>query len=238
MGKMVSQSGSSFIVYDDSVLSHIDACFFEPSNWPDASLHQDPWSGRGSVLFVQHQNADWVIRHYYRGGFIGNWLHHRFFWVGAQASRPFREWALTQEMQMLGLPVPDCIAGRCERRGIFYTADLITRRLPNVEPFAGRFVRGESDASIWRAVGVCIAEFHNKGFMHADLNAHNLQIDTNDKLWLLDWDRGRRRKPGTWRQASIQRLQRSCRKICAKEQIEFNGRHWSALIAGYESVLR
>jgi 3-deoxy-D-manno-octulosonic acid kinase len=88
----------------------------------------------------------------------------------------------------------------------------------------------------WQAVGRCIRRFHDAGFYHADLSTHNLQLDARGKVWLLDWDRGRLRSPGRWRQANLQRLHRSCRKIRDQDGARFTTDDWRALLDGYASV--
>jgi 3-deoxy-D-manno-octulosonic acid kinase len=48
---------------------------------------------------------------------------------------------------------------------------------------------------------------------HADLNAHNIMLGENGEVWLLDFDRGRLRTPGSWRGRVLDRLARSLAKI-------------------------
>src|SRR5690606_15004626 len=123
-----------------------------------------------------------------------------FLWPGESHTRCFREWRLLRHMMMLGLPVPRPVAARYHRRGIIYTQDLITVRIPDVEPLSTRLARKKAERETWTAVGACVARFHAAGVWHADLTAHNLQIDTGDRIFLLDFDRGRlRAEGGRWR---------------------------------------
>ena len=61
----------------------------------------------------------------------------------------------------------------------------------------------------WIAVGRCIRRFHDFGLCHADLNAHNVMFDGAGAVWLIDFDRGRLRRAGLWRDANLVRLRRS-----------------------------
>jgi len=138
-----------------------------------------------------------------------------------------------QQAHAVGLPVPLPVAARVARRGVVYAADLITRRIPDVVPFSARLQAGPAESSVWRAVGQCVRRFHDAGFYHADLSAHNLQIGSDDRIWLLDWDRGCRMTPGSWQRSNMKRLQRSCRKIRATDGAHYADDDWPALLAGY-----
>jgi 3-deoxy-D-manno-octulosonic acid kinase len=190
--------------------------------------------GRGATLFIEHGRDRWVLRHYHRGGTIGRLLDDHFLWLGEDRTRCFREWRLLAHLQDLGLPAPRPVAARYRRRGITYTADLLTELIPDVEPFSTRLARGPVAPEIWAAVGRCIRGFHEAAVFHADLTAHNLQIDTANRIFLLDFDRGRVRSDGgSWRQANLARLHRSLNKISVESGIGFSPREWRSLLDGY-----
>ena len=132
-----------------------------------------------------------------------------------------------------GLPVPAPIAARYVRHGIIYTADLITQKLPGVMPFSSRLSEGSVPRELWQRAGECIAQFHIAGFFHADLNAHNLQVDQAGNVFLLDWDRGERRTPGDWCMTNLARLHRSLRKISRDGAVNFVSSDWDALVQAY-----
>jgi len=117
---------------------------------------------------------------------------------------------------------------------------LITEKLPHVESMAARYLSQRLARDNWRAVGECIAAFHAKGFCHADLNAWNIQLGADDRVWILDWDRGRQLQPGKWRHANLDRLHRSLGKIGAQNSASGTGSFdqvgWDALLAGYRNA--
>jgi 3-deoxy-D-manno-octulosonic acid kinase len=192
--------------------------------------------GRGATLFIEHAGQRWVLRHYHRGGTVGRVLDDQFLWTGEERTRCFREWRLLARLQEVRLPAPRPVAARYRRRGLVYTADLVTVLIPGVEPLSTRLGRGPVAESVWTAVGRCIGEFHRAGVFHADLTAHNLQIDGADRIFLLDFDRGSLRgEGGRWREANLARLHRSFRKISDGGAIAFTAREWGWLLAGYRA---
>ena len=210
---------------------------FEAGHWGDVESAPGYSGGRGTTLFVTHEEKDWVVRHYLRGGVIGRFLHDQFLWLGEAKTRPFAEWDLLHAIQQDGLPAPAPVAARYVRHGAWYTADLITTRIPGAEPLSGRLQRAPLDEAGWIGVGRCVRQFHDAGVFHADLTAHNLLIDTNDKPWLLDFDRGQLRHPGRWRRANMERFLRSLRKVSREvEGLHVRRRDWQVLVDAYDQI--
>ena len=102
------------------------------------------------------------------------------------------------------------------RRGLLWSGSLVTRRLPG-RTLAERLDAGPLDARAWAAVGRCIARFHVAGIRHADLNAHNVMLDGDGTVFLIDFDRASRRASGPgvarWRTDNLRRLRRSLAKL-------------------------
>lgn len=188
--------------------------------------------GRGKVIFVQVGDRHWAVRPYRRGGWIGRLVEDRYPWLGAERSRAFREWRMLAKLHAAGLPVPRPVAAGWRRYGLFYTAELVTLRIPGAAPLSARLAEGK--AVNWHAIGRMLADFHALGAFHADLNAHNILLDEDGRAWLLDFDRGRFRAPGGWRQRNLARLERSLRKIAAEPGAPaFDPAGWRALQSGY-----
>ncbi len=236
MPRRIARQDGNGILYEDALLSHADPALFEPSTWSGAPVAPGYSGGRGATLFVEQGRQRWVLRHYHRGGTIGRVLDDQFLWLGEGRTRCFREWDLLAYLQDLGLPAPRPVGARYHRRGLTYTADLLTVLIPDVEPFSTRLGRGPAAPDIWGAVGRCISDFHRAAIFHADLTAHNLQIDSADRIFLLDFDRGlvMRNGGGGWRQANLARLHRSLTKISDDGSVEFTPREWRWLLDGYE----
>jgi 3-deoxy-D-manno-octulosonic acid kinase len=219
------------MIHDPALLPVAHPEFFSPAHWRD-HIEEYAGRGRGRVLFVNAGAEQWALRHYQRGGFVSRFVADLYRWRGEEGSRSFREWRMLARMRDAGLPVPRPVAAGWARRGPFYTADLATVRIPGAIPLSARLAAGtEVD---WPGVGRVLRRFHAAGIFHADLNAHNILIDEAGAAWLLDFDRGGFRSPGTWQARNLERLERSLRKIAAEPgAAAFRESCWGALRAGY-----
>src|SRR6202041_2660481 len=166
-------------------------------------------AGRGSAWFIASGERQWVLRHYRRGGFIARLSPDRYVWAGEDRVRAFAEWRLLDIMRQRGLPVPKPVAARYQREGPCYRCDLITERIVDAEPLSSVLARGALAESAWRAVGAAVARLHHAGVDHADLNAHNVLLDADGAVSVIDFDRGRLRAPGIWVTRNLGRLRHS-----------------------------
>lgn len=225
------------MLYDASRVSNATAELFEPEYWQSRRAVSSAPAGRGLTLFVEYGDRHWVLRHYRRGGWAAALFGDRYLWTGERRTRPMREWRLMSELHAEGLPVPAPVAARYVRDGFFYRGDLITERIVDALPLSAWLERGAVALTHWRAVGACIRRFHESGVCHADLNAHNILVDTAGTVWLIDFDRGTRRDPGVWQQANLARLRRSLVKInAALPRGRCGEPEWHALTQGYAST--
>jgi 3-deoxy-D-manno-octulosonic acid kinase len=93
---------------------------------------------------------------------------------------------------------------------------------------------GEVGKSQWLTIGRCIRRFHDAGSFHADLTGHNVLLDKNADMHLLDFDRGGIRADGAWKEANLKRLHRSLKKISRQdEKINVSEADWQSLIDAY-----
>jgi 3-deoxy-D-manno-octulosonic acid kinase len=233
----VEKTETGAILYDRAVINHLSDASFSPEGWQRAdpvtgSLRS---AGRGNTTIVGDGDAEFVLRHYRRGGLPGRVNRDRYLWLGDERVRSFDEFRLLATLTGMGLPVPRPAAARyCRVAGFFYTADLLTVRLPGIRTLSDRLIERAAGRDFWRAIGAGIRRFHEAGVCHADLNAYNIQIDANDGLVLLDFDRGRLLPPGPWQQRNLARLYRSLRKVRRLEpRIAFSDAVWQQLMQGY-----
>jgi 3-deoxy-D-manno-octulosonic acid kinase len=214
---------------------------FDPEYWRRRGELEEVSGGRGSAWFIASGARQWVLRHFRRGGFIARLWQDSYLWAGENRVRAFAEWRILQLLTQRGLPVPKPVAARYQRSGLVYRCDLITQRILNAEPLSALLARGALGAGAggevaaeaaaearWRAVGAAIAILHRAGADHADLNAHNILMDTKGAVSIIDFDRGRLRGPGAWAAQNLRRLKRSLVKIG-----HFSEESWSWLMAGY-----
>ena len=103
-------------------------------------------------------------------------------------------------------------------------------RIPGIRPIAERLLNEPGSVEFWNRAGEAIGQFHAAGVNHADLSAYNVQVDTDDKLWVLDFDRGRISSNGPWRQQNIARLHRSFMKVSSlDDRLNFSDEDWEQL---------
>jgi 3-deoxy-D-manno-octulosonic acid kinase len=140
------------------VIREINEERFEPGGW----LHAEPVAGtqgsagRGSTLFVGNVPRQFVLRHFVRGGLVSKLVHDKYVWTGEEATRSFAEWRLLAKMAARGLRVPRPAAARYVRHGLFYTADIITVRIPKVRPLSELLAARRLDADTWQSLGAAV----------------------------------------------------------------------------------
>ncbi len=225
------------MLYDASRASNFDVRWFNPAHWISNGAAQGEATGRGRTLFFAEGDLRGALRHYRRGGMVARLLGDRYLFTSESATRPFSEFQLTWQLYSRGLPVAAPVAARYVRAGNFYTADLITARVMGSESLAERLTREPLPLSIWVAVGRCIRRFHEVGVCHADLNAHNILLVNGELVYLIDFDRGRLRGPGLWRDSNLVRLRRSFEKVTdVLPSGRFTDTDWQSLLAGYRAA--
>jgi 3-deoxy-D-manno-octulosonic acid kinase len=222
------------MLYDASRARNLKAVWFDPEFWRRRGAVEGEARGRGSTVFVAAGPLRMALRRYRRGGLVARLSRDRYLYLGAERTRPIREWCLTYSLHRLGLPVPAPVAARFRREGAWYTGEMLTERIRDARTLAEIVAAGDVPLSAWIAVGRCIRRFHDARVCHADLNAHNVLIDAADKVWLIDFDRGSLRSPGLWQDANLVRLRRSLLKVTDPLPAgRFSETDWQSLLAGY-----
>ena len=171
--------------------------------------------GRGSIHFIEDRGRHWALRRYLRGGVVSALVREDFLYLGEDRTRSFLELRLLAVLLQKGLPVPAPVAAGYRRSGFTYVAELITERLVGAASLIETLRAGRMTDARWTAIGRCLRRFHDAGVQHADLTANNIMLGGSGEVWVLDFDRGRLREPGVWRERALDRLARSLGKITA-----------------------
>jgi 3-deoxy-D-manno-octulosonic acid kinase len=209
---------------------------FDPDFWAARGEAAAASAGRGSAWFVGSAAHPWVLRHYRRGGFVARISEDRYWWSEEDRVRSFTEWRLLHYLSERGLNVPKPVAAFYRREQWTYRCDLITERILQAQPMSAALEEGALAAPVWRAVGAAVARLHRHGVDHADLNAHNILIDTVGIISVIDFDRGKLRTAGAWTSRNLARLKRSLQKIAAVLPPDrFTPASWAELMAGYQA---
>lgn len=209
---------------------------FDPQLWAARGELLAAGTGRGAVWFVGSGSRAWVLRHYRRGGFMARISLDRYLWTGESRVRAFAEYRLLARLVRRGLPVPKPIGARYQRDGLRYRCDLIMLRMADATPLSSMLAEAVLSESAWRAIGATIARLHHSGVDHADLNAHNILLDRNGAVSIIDFDRARVRSRGPWISRNLRRLRRSLEKVSRQSPSDrFPAAAWASLLFGYET---
>ncbi len=242
MNPTEKHDGVQHVLYDADQLSGIEPMMFDPLALQRAGLVQGSAEGRGTTHFIELNGKSCVLRHYRRGG-LARLLGDCYLRCNLPQTRAWREWHLLASLAAQGLPVPQPVAAQVITHGLFYRADLIMQRLNGTRSLSQAL---KNDAALsekqWEAIGQCIRRFHDAGVYHADLNAHNILLGAEERVWLIDFDRGEIRSPAdNWQQANLARLRRSLDKLSTLQRnlhgvFHFTDADWQKLMLGWGSA--
>jgi 3-deoxy-D-manno-octulosonic acid kinase len=232
----VERTKNGAILYDKAIINQISDERFIPEGWLHAEVLTGSLrsGGRGNTMFVGNVPRQFVLRHYQRGGLLGKLVRDTYMFSGEDLTRSFMEWRLLDKLAANNMNVPRPAAARFCRRGTFYTADLITVRIPDVVSLSQYIAAEDRDETFWQSVGAAIWKFHEAGVYHADMNAYNVQVDKDGDIWMLDFDKGALKSPGSWQQQTLSRLHRSLKKVLDLDpRLHFRAVNWEQLLQGY-----
>ena len=233
--RLIELNNSSILLDEDYTVNERDDVFsaLDSSN---ESMIRVKQAGRGSVSYFTHAEKSMVHKHYLRGGLVSKLIFDRYLWLNLELTRSFVEFRALEEMSQLGLPVPRPIAARVKRSGVSYTADLITEKLDNTKTLGDCLYDQSVSEQIFSTIGETIANFHETGCYHPDLNVENILIDESQKVFLLDFDRWKRKEESKrLGVTNIERLKSSIRKRLGSMGLPFPEKEWRSFLATYYS---
>jgi len=221
--------------YHTDRISDLSGDCFSIAFWQQRNAVTGSATGRGTTWFVRDGDHPLVLRHYRRGGLIGKFIADRFLFTGTHRSRAMAEFSLLHQMREAGLPVPAPVAAQLQRSGLFYRADLIISHIANSADLVCLLKKKNLSEPQWQKIGAVIRQFHDAGIDHTDLNAHNILLDDQETVWLIDFDKCRQRNDGIWKQKNLQRLLRSLRKEKnLNPALHWQESDWLPLMTGYQ----
>lgn len=235
----VKSQSEAALCWDSTVFHEAEGVLFEQSYWQKRNSIIGHSSGRNTAWFIQNDDKRMVLRHYYRGGLIGKLIQRSFFYQSASFSRSFKEFRLLQRMAAEGLPVPKPVAALYRRSGLTYQASILIELLPGCQDLYQRLLTEPMDEALWRAVGKTVAQMHAKQVYHSDLNCHNILLNDQGKIFLIDFDKCDYRPEQSWKSENLERLLRSFNKEKQKQaSFHFEQKDWQLLLDGYQSVMK
>ena len=247
----ISKTGSSYILYDASIIAeptlqlfdfdyHTNQCSQQNKSVSQPSAGQQGGIGRARVVYFSQGEKSFVLKHYYRGGAVASILKDRYLGFSIIKSRAFREFRLLKKMNEFGLPVPVAVAAHVDKGMLFYRADLITEELKQAKTLSDVLSNSVLTDENWQKIGYCIKRFHQHDIYHADLNARNILLMANLEIYLIDFDNSyirlsSRFGSNAWKMANLSRLKRSLLKFKKNtDGFNFNEDNWLALLNGYK----
>jgi 3-deoxy-D-manno-octulosonic acid kinase len=208
--------------------------------WKDADLIVGSAKGRGTTWFIQLPQMQAALRHYRRGGLFGKLINDHYLYLSHENTRSYQEFFLLQKLYFAGVSVPRPIAACIVKKTVCYQADLLSERIANAQDLVSVLQTRTLSAEIYQNIGLEIAKMHQVSVNHTDLNIHNLLLDENDKVWIIDFDKCKQidtEKADAWKRHNLARLLRSFEKEQVKAGINWNrSQDWPALLAGYHGL--
>lgn len=221
------------VICSEAYAGTIDAKWFDRDFWAREGARSHTSTGRSPVLILDRGSEAWVLRHYRRGGAVARFVDDHYWFTGLRRTRAFKEWHLLQQLALWGLPAPVAIAACVKRGGCLYQADIITRFLPGTQTLSTALKVEDVPVAIWSRIGLMLQRFHDRGVDHPDLTAHNILLDQQGRVFLVDFDNAKLRAPGRWTRRGIARFERSLRKVALETGTQFSDGGWQALLESY-----
>ena len=232
----VVRCGNDVVWYDPQCFETGGRQLFDLGWWRQQGPASDAGAGRGRIHWVADRQRDYLLRHYYRGGLMARISRDLFLAQPPARTRAMREFSLLSQLRARGLPVPHACAARHTRVwAAWYRADILVEKIPDATDVA-RLLRRQRPLSAdeWKTLGHAVRRLHNEQVYHADLNCHNLMLDTQGKAWIVDFDKCEFRAGASWKQHNLDRLLRSLRKEARLDTgFRWSEEDWQHFVAGY-----
>nr|WP_139281607.1 3-deoxy-D-manno-octulosonic acid kinase [Vibrio aerogenes] len=230
------QSQHELIIYDSELLANACADVFVPEYWQAQQQVIGSAQGRGTTWFIQLDNIQAALRHYRRGGLFGKLVKDHYWFSGWEKSRSVAEFHLLHHLKDAGVNVPRPIAARVTKKRVCYQADLLSERVENAQDLVAILKQRPLESELYQKIGREIAKMHAAGVNHTDLNIHNILIDGQKRVWIIDFDKCFVDTGKGWQQENLSRLKRSFEKELAKCNIHWQSYSFGLLSSGYEQV--
>lgn len=222
------QLDNQTIWYDETLLKEDPQQVFDAEFWQNAGKVIGSAQGRGTTWFVQTETIEAALRHYRRGGLFGKLVEDSYLFSCWEKTRSYQEFQLLNTLIESGVNVPRPIAARAVKSGLTYKADLLSEKIPNARDLVSILMEKPLPAEMHQKIGQEIRKMHDAQVNHTDLNIHNILIDGQNKVWIIDFDKCYQQSGEHWKKGNLDRLKRSFLKevgksgiIWANEDFEF-----------------
>lgn len=217
------------IWHDETLLDDGLEKSFDPSYWQAQGRVIGSAQGRGTTWFISLDRIDAALRHYRRGGLFGKLVQDYYIYTGWKNTRSYKEFQLLNLLIEKGVNVPKPIAARAIKKRFCYQADLLSEKIPNARDLVSILQERSLPHEVYQKIGEQIRLMHAAQVNHTDLNIHNLLIDIDEKVWIIDFDKCYQQAGQNWQQSNWERLKRSFHKEVIKRNIHWNEEEWQSI---------
>lgn len=212
------------VVWFDPLLideAHIERAF-DIDYWQAQDKVVGSASGRGTTWFIELDTIQAALRHYRRGGLFGKLVNDSYWYQGEAKTRSRQEFELLKVLKAAGVNVPRPVAARVVKSVLTYQADLLSEKIANSQDLVSILSKQSLSATVYHKIAAEIEKMHAAQVNHTDLNIHNILIDEDEKVWIIDFDKCHQQSGDDWKLANWQRLKRSFEKEVHKQSIMAN----------------
>ncbi|WP_100753520.1 3-deoxy-D-manno-octulosonic acid kinase [Vibrio salilacus] len=227
------KQGNQVIWYDGSLIDQPSELLFDPSYWQQQQRVLGSAQGRGTTWFVDMGQCHAALRHYRRGGLFGKLVEDKYLFTGWDQTRAYQELMLLDQLKQAGVNVPKPIAAKVEKSGLTYTADLLIEKIADAQDLVAILKQGKLSEQAYYQIGEMIGKMHQQQVNHTDLNIHNILLDSDQAVWIIDFDKCRKEAGEHWKKKNLGRLKRSFAKECQRFAIHWSENDWLPLQQGY-----
>lgn len=194
---------------------------FDPYYWTNKNQIFGTSKGRGTTYFVGEGNNRYVLRHYRRGGFISKFIKDGFFYPGRENSRSYREFRLLDHLYDLGINVPKPVAAHISLNHYpIARYDILVSYIEGSQDLSALLQQRSLTSQELQKISNLLLQLQKHNIYHSDLNIHNILLDCQGEVWVIDFDKGSI-EPGRFTEM-ILRLKRSFIKEMHLNQGHFN----------------
>jgi 3-deoxy-D-manno-octulosonic acid kinase len=230
-------SPNHWLCYDLEWVEKPNTSIFTAVYWQQQERIFGSATGRGTTWFVQMPKIQAALRHYRRGGLFGRLVQDSYLYTGLKRTRSFAELALLQELRRAGVRVPRPLAAQVERKGLCYRADILTEYIEGATSLLDLLKQRALTDAECASVALEIAKMHKACVNHTDLNIHNILLDKEGLVWLIDFDKCYKSSAKGWRQANLKRLERSFLKESKKQPLFWQPKNFTQFLSYYDQYL-
>jgi 3-deoxy-D-manno-octulosonic acid kinase len=208
--KKIKLTRDIFLVNND-YCPEFEPNMFDSYYWANKNLIFGTAKGRGVTYFVGNKRK-YVLRHYLRGGFIANFSKDSFFYQGKKSARSLQEFLVLELLRSRGMNVPVPVAARTHRSGIWWAKyDILVSYIENSSNLVNILKQRTLSSNEIAEIAKSVIQLAANGVYHSDLNIHNLLIDDQGRIWIIDFDKSKL-IPNGCVERMLERLHRSFAK--------------------------